>query len=80
MVAKNPTTKTKQKKARNRNSVPERSGTTVQNIARGTRSEATCHQTIADRAYRLYVDRGAEHGFALDDWLRAEEDVLGRSE
>ena len=35
------------------------------------------HQKIAERAYRLYLDRGAEDGHALEDWLRAERDTLG---
>jgi len=35
------------------------------------------HQKIAERAYRLYLDRGAEDGHAVEDWLRAERDTLG---
>jgi len=26
----------------------------------------------------LYLDRGAEDGHALEDWLRAEREVLGK--
>lgn len=37
----------------------------------------TAHQRIAERAYRLYLDRGVEDGHALEDWLRAEQEVLG---
>jgi len=37
----------------------------------------TPHHRIAERAYRLYLDRGAEDGHALEDWLRAEQEVLG---
>jgi hypothetical protein len=37
----------------------------------------TPHQRIAERAYRLYLDRGAEDGHALEDWLQAEQEVLG---
>lgn len=32
---------------------------------------------IAHRAYELYVDRGYRHGRALDDWLEAEQEILG---
>ena len=35
------------------------------------------HQKIAGRAYQLHLDRGAEDGRALEDWLRAEQEVLG---
>jgi hypothetical protein len=33
---------------------------------------------IAKRAYELYSERGYRHGCALDDWLEAEREVLGR--
>ena len=31
---------------------------------------------IAVRAYELFVARGREHGHALEDWLRAEHELL----
>jgi len=33
-------------------------------------------QRIAARAYELYEGRGCGHGYALDDWIRAEREVL----
>ena len=33
---------------------------------------------IERRAYELYVKRGCRQGCALDDWLDAEREVLGR--
>lgn len=30
------------------------------------------------RAYELYEQRGKKNGFALQDWLEAEAEVLGR--
>jgi len=32
---------------------------------------------IRRRAYELYEQRGREDGFALDDWLQAEGEILG---
>lgn len=32
---------------------------------------------ITDRAYELYADRGYRQGYALDDWLEAEREILG---
>lgn len=32
---------------------------------------------ITDRAYELYTERGYREGYALDDWLEAEREVLG---
>ena len=32
---------------------------------------------ITDRAYALYAERGYRQGYALDDWLKAEREILG---
>lgn len=34
--------------------------------------------TIRARAYQLYEQRGRQDGFAQDDWLQAEAEVLGQ--
>jgi hypothetical protein len=34
---------------------------------------------IAVRAYDIFQSRGNAEGNALDDWLRAEEEILGQS-
>jgi hypothetical protein len=31
---------------------------------------------IANRAYELYVQRGQEHGHDIEDWLKAERQIL----
>jgi len=36
---------------------------------------APTHDAIATRAFALYQARGAEHGSALEDWLRAEAEM-----
>jgi hypothetical protein len=33
-------------------------------------------EDIAERAYALYLARGAEHGHDVEDWLQAERDLL----
>jgi len=35
-------------------------------------------QDIATRAHELYLERGAEQGHDLDDWLRAEQELKVR--
>lgn len=35
------------------------------------------HESVARRAYELYVSRGAEAGRELEDWFRAEAELLG---
>ena len=32
---------------------------------------------VAARAYELHQQRGGQHGHDLDDWLRAERDLVG---
>jgi len=34
-------------------------------------------ESIRRRAYELYEQRGTIEGFALDDWLQAEREILG---
>jgi hypothetical protein len=34
-------------------------------------------ESIRRRAYELYGQRGKIEGFALDDWLQAEREILG---
>jgi hypothetical protein len=36
------------------------------------------HILIAKRAYELYSERGYRHGYALDDWLDAEREILSQ--
>ena len=31
---------------------------------------------IARRAYDLFVARGGQHGYHIEDWLQAEKDIL----
>ena len=33
---------------------------------------------IRVRAYRFFEERGCEHGHDLEDWLRAEAEILGK--
>jgi hypothetical protein len=41
-------------------------------VATGASSATLSTEAIACRAYELFLERGGEHGFDLDDWLRAE--------
>lgn len=38
--------------------------------------DAPTHREIELRAYEIYLSKGAFDGRALDDWLRAERDLL----
>ena len=39
--------------------------------------ETDLEQRIRNRAYELYEARGREEGDAVDDWLRAEQQIWG---
>lgn len=36
-------------------------------------------QKIEKRAYELFLRRGGQHGYHIEDWLRAEKEVLAAS-
>ena len=38
-------------------------------------TDQNLEQDIRRRAYALYEERGREDGHALEDWLRAEEEI-----
>ena len=40
------------------------------------RPDAKDYEAIARRAFELYVERGCEDGHDLEDWLRAEREVM----
>ena len=42
---------------------------------RSTQATTPGYEEIAGRAYELYLQRGAEDGYDLDDWLRAEHEL-----
>jgi hypothetical protein len=52
---------------------------TLTDLARTRPMEPIVEREIQIRAYELYVERGRCQGFALEDWLRAEAEVLAKS-
>ena len=45
-----------------------------------TAAEENREEEIRRRAYELYEERGHEDGHDVEDWLRAEAEITGRSE
>lgn len=37
-------------------------------------------EQIRQRAYQLYLERGARPGSAFDDWMKAEQEILRKRE
>jgi len=46
-----------------------------QEPARETSRREVTDEEIRQRAYEIYLDRGAAPGFALDDWRQAEREL-----
>jgi len=42
-------------------------------------SHLLLEKRIRQRAHEIYLSRGAQPGSDLDDWLRAEREILGES-
>ena len=40
-------------------------------------SQPDLEERIRQRAYDLFLQRGGEHGYAQEDWLRAEAEIRG---
>ncbi len=36
-------------------------------------------QRIAQRAYELFLARGGYHGYHMEDWVKAEQEIAGKS-
>lgn len=34
---------------------------------------------VEKRAYELFTARGGVHGYAMEDWLKAEKEVTGKN-
>ena len=37
------------------------------------------HEQVAMLAHRFWIDRGFQHGHHEEDWLRAEQELLGKA-
>jgi hypothetical protein len=46
--------------------------------ANGSERRAS-HEEIAVLAHRFWAERGRQHGHDAEDWLRAEQELLGRA-
>lgn len=74
-----PSRRTKETKPRGPASTPAQ--TVAPTAARTRQPVSPCDDLrllIAKRAYELYGERGSRHGFALDDWLDAEREILSQ--
>jgi Protein of unknown function (DUF2934) len=74
-----PSRRTKKTKPQAPTSTPARPA--APSAARTRKPVSPCdepHILIAKRAYELYSERGYRHGYALDDWLDAEREIISQ--
>jgi len=45
-----------------------------------TTQKSNLEERVRQRAYELFQERGGKDGYAEQDWLRAEAEILGHSE
>jgi hypothetical protein len=53
--------------------------TTIDHVSKPLRRTCVTNADIARRAYDLYLTRGGEDGYDLDDWLHAERELRDTS-
>ncbi len=73
-TAKKPRTPSKKKASE---AVPS-NGNTAEVKAKVTTQAVSLEDAIRVRAYQLFEERGYRHGQDMEDWLRAESEVLNR--
>ncbi len=76
-VKKDPTATAEKAKAAPRSKSAKAAGVEVTVVASNLRQWP--HEEIARLAHRYYEERGLEHGFHEEDWLRAERDISAAS-
>jgi hypothetical protein len=43
-----------------------------------SQTKVVSREMIQQVAYQIWVQRGRQHGYALEDWIRAEKELLER--
>jgi hypothetical protein len=74
-----PSRQTKKTKSRSSASTPAKAKASA--AAQTHQPVSPCddsHMLIAKRAYELHSERNYRHGYALDDWLDAEREILSQ--
>jgi hypothetical protein len=58
---------------------PRKTPTKKENVFAISPPKIVSRDMIEQVAYQNWVQRGYQHGYALEDWLRAEQELLGRA-
>ena len=50
-----------------------------ENVVAISQPKVVSREVLEQVAYQKWVQRGYQHGYALEDWIRAEQELLGRA-
>ena len=67
------------KKAKAAATKPRKTATKKENVVAISRSKVVSPEKIGQVAYQFWAQRGYQHGHALEDWIKAEQELLGRA-
>jgi hypothetical protein len=66
-------------KAKAASAKPPETATKKENVVSNSQPKVVSREKIEQVAYQIWVLRGCQHGYALEDWIRAERELLERA-
>ena len=67
------------KKAKATPAEPSKTATKKENVVSNSQPKVLSREKIEQVAYQIWVQRGYQHGYALEDWIAAESELLERA-
>ena len=58
---------------------PPKTATKKENVVSNSQPKVVSREKIEQVAYQIWVQRGYQHGYALEDWIAAESELLERA-
>ena len=58
---------------------PIEAATKKENVVSNSQPKVVSREKIEQVAYQIWVQRGYQHGYALEDWIAAESELLERA-
>src|ERR1035441_4521436 len=58
---------------------PSKTATKKENVVSNSQPKVVSREKIEQVAYQIWVQRGYQHGYALEDWIAAESELLERA-
>src|ERR1019366_3718627 len=67
------------KKAKAASAKPIETATKKESVVAISQAKVVSREKIEQVAYQIWVQRGYQHGYALEDWIAAESELLERA-